>query len=325
MLNKRMKKFYMFALPLVFGVIANTASAQLSIDFEDLSVPGADSAWLGSDGSGGFTSNGVFFQNVYDQQFGYWNGFVYSNSTDVTTPGFINDYSAYTGIGSNGSDNYAICFTFGASVDFGSPRHLSSIDLTNTTYAAISMLNGDDFGKQFGSNYDAFGTVDGTNGEDWFKLLIIGRDADSLVTDTVEFYLADYRFADSLQDYIVDTWETVGLEDLGAVRYVEFVMESSDVDGGYINTPAYFAFDNLTINNLGAEELSNANYIVYPNPANHDINFVGLSGELNVFNNLGQLVAKENLTGMNQIDISLFANGIYTYKVGTVSGKFIKN
>lgn len=320
-----MKKNYKLALFLACMTVANTVSAQFSIDFEDLSVPGADSAWLGSDGSGGFTSNGVFFQNVYDQQFGYWNGFVYSNSTDVTTPGFINDYSAYTGIGSNGSDNYAVCFTFGTTIDFGSPRHFTSIDITNTTYAAISMLNGDDFGKQFGSNYDAFGTVDGTNGEDWFKLLIIGRDIDSVVTDTVEFYLADYRFADSTQDYIVDTWETVVLDDLGDVRYVEFVMESSDVDGGYINTPAYFAFDNLTINNLGAEELSSTKYLVYPNPANTNINFVGLSGELKVFNNLGQLVAKDNLTGVNQIDISLLANGTYTYKVGTVSGIFMKN
>jgi len=323
-----MKKIYMMAFPIIFGCIANSASAQTVIDFEDLVVPGADSAWLGADQSGGFTTEGVFFENTYTvSQWGdYWGGFIYSNSTDVTTGGSGNSYSCYAGTGANGSENYAI--VYGGNIDFGGVENVTSIDITNTTYAALSMLNGDSFGKQFGSINDANGDPDGTNGEDWFRLLMIGFDANAIVTDTVIFYLADYRFADNSQDYILDTWETVDLNPLGNIRYLEFELQSSDEGQWGINTPGYFAFDNLTKSVVGTEELSETAFSVYPNPASTEITFAGLEGEIAIYNAYGQLVARENIDGKTTIDISALADGTYSYKVissTTVnSGKFIK-
>jgi len=109
---------------------------------------------------------------------------------------------------------------------------------TNTTYAALSMRDGDGFAKKFGG---ATG-----NDADWFKLTIKGIDANAqYTTNSVDFYLADYRFADNAQDYIIDEWTWVSLAMLGPVVGLEFDLSSSDVGQWGMNTPAYFAMDDM--------------------------------------------------------------------------------
>lgn len=293
--------------------------AQTVVDFEDLTLPGADTAWLGSDMSGGFTSKGVFFENTYNTQYHFWNGFVYSNSTDVTTAGSTNDFSAYTGNGANGSANYAV-FNNG-SIDFGSEKVLSSIKITNTTYAALSMLNGDAYGKQFGSPNNAAGDPDGTNGADWFRLYIIGKDAQSNTTDTVEFYLADYRFANNTQDYIINTWETVDLSPLGEVQFLEFELASSDVGQFGMNTPAYFAFDNLTYETASIKELSVSTQEIYPNPTTGNLTIQSEAGHIRVFSVAGELILEQTTNGTQEINLNHVNAG--TYFVETIGSKGI--
>ncbi|MEK6233266.1 MAG: DUF4465 domain-containing protein, partial [Planctomycetales bacterium] len=83
-----------------------------TIDFEDLSLS-TGTFYNGSDGAGGFGSQGAAFNNFYDDAFGpYWEGFAYSNTTDVANAGFGNQYSAYSG-GGDGSPNYGVAFTGG--------------------------------------------------------------------------------------------------------------------------------------------------------------------------------------------------------------------
>src|SRR5690348_4925282 len=77
----------------LFSGASPSAVAQ-TIDFEDLTVA-PQSFYNGSDGAGGFVSQTAFFNNNYDSQFGSWSGWSYSNQTDVTTAGFMNQYSAY--------------------------------------------------------------------------------------------------------------------------------------------------------------------------------------------------------------------------------------
>lgn len=291
--------------------------AQTVVDFEDLTPPGADTAWLGSDMAGGFTSRGVFFENTYNTQYHFWNGFVYSNSTDVTTAGASNDFSAYTGNGANGSANYAV-FNNG-SIDFGSEKVLSSIKITNTTYAALSMLNGDAYGKQFGSPNSAAGAPDGTNGADWFRLYIIGKDAQSNTTDTVTFYLADYRFANNTQDYIVNTWQTVDLTPLGEVKFLEFELASSDVGQFGMNTPAYFAFDNLTYGTASINELSVSTQEIYPNPTTGLLTVQSEAGQIKVFSLTGELILEQTTNGTQEMNLNHVNAG--TYFVETTSAK----
>lgn len=235
-----MKRLFFISLCILSSLALN-AHAALST-FDDLTlVP--ESYWNGSDGSGGFTSGGAYFTNTYNASYGSWDGWSYSNTTDTTTAGYTNQYSAYTG-GAYSGTQYGVYyepFTLNPSVSFTSvdPVIVEGAYITNTTYAALSMLNGDSFAKQFG----------GTTGDDpdWFMMSVRGVDGSGGYTDWLDFYLADYRFADNSLDYILDEWSWFDMNSLGAVIGLEFDLSSSDVGAYGMNTPAYFAMDNLNV------------------------------------------------------------------------------
>jgi hypothetical protein len=195
-------------------------------------------------GSYGWPDGGMEFNmNVTDFS---WNGFTYSDVNDITTVGFDNQYAAYgatSGIDKSGSGVYTIGYVdsfngITPTASFNYPQTVTEVFVNNTTYAALDMINGSGFSKQFG----------GATGDDadWFLLTIEGFDASHATQGTVDFYLADYRFADNAQDYIIDDWTSVNLTSLGAdVRSVEFTLTSSDTGGFGMNTPAYFAIDEM--------------------------------------------------------------------------------
>lgn len=302
-------------------VAATGAFAQTTVTFDDL-VLAPNSHYDGSDGSGGFTSGGVLFPNTYDQAWSYWSGgFIYSSSTDVTTAGYTNDFSAYTGTGAGGSANYGV--NYGGNLDFGTEVAIGSIAITNTTYAALSMLNGDSFGKQFGSPNNAQGQPDGTNGEDYFRLLITGYDGTNDSIGTVTFYLADYRFADNQQDYILDTWETVDLTSLGAIRYLDFKLESSDANQMGILTPGYFALDNLVYapaSSVGVAENPALAFNLYPNPANDQVTIQGAAGAIRILDAAGAVVFEGTTSGMTTVSCDSWPNGYYIVEMTNHSG-----
>jgi len=220
--------------------ITGVSTAADIANFDDLSLD-PNSYWNGSDGSGGFASGGVYFSNYYDDMWGeYWEGFAYSNITDTITSGMGSQYNAITGGGQGGSENYAIGFVGWAEppiMTLNSAGVVESLYVSNNNYAYYSMLNGDAFAKKFGG-------ADG-NDADWFLLTITAKDAAGDITTTVDFYLADFRFAENGLDYIVDSWEYVDLTSLGVVKSLEFALSSSDVGDYGMNTPAYFAMDTV--------------------------------------------------------------------------------
>ncbi len=287
---------------------AGLAYSQSIVSFEDLTlIP--NSHYTGSDGLGGFTSNGVFFENTYDTNFGFWSGgFIYSNSNDTTTGGFTNDYSAITGAGANGGGIYAV--NYYGNIDFTSPKVVSSIALTNTTFAYLSMLNGDGFAKKFGDTINANGENDGSNGEDFFRLRILGRDQNSNITDSVIVYLADYRFSNNSQDYILKEWLTVDLTALGAIQFLEFELSSSDVGSWGMNTPAYFALDNLVYGDLAIAE-NTTQLTVYPNPTTDVIHIGQQQGIAALMDVNGKELMQIDLAGNESISLAQFDAGTY--------------
>ena len=72
-----------------------------------------------------------------------------------------------------------------------------------------------------------------------------GRNSAGNPVGSVDFYLADYRFADNSRDYIVDTWTQVDLSTLSDATVLTFAMESTDVGQFGMNTPSYFAVDGI--------------------------------------------------------------------------------
>ena len=258
------------------GVI-NTGEEYIISNFNDLSLT-EDSYWDGNDNSGGFTSKTVFYKNEYDNTFGSWQGFAYSNMRNDTTADYTNQFSAYTRGGmdaaNEGGTNYGVAYvpvdwltgTFNmlsVEADLETPSLVSGFYVTNSTYAYLLMRDGDPFAKKFG----------GTTGDDpdYFKLLVWGERADETTTDTVEFFLADYRFQDNKLDYIADNWRWVDLLALGEVSKLLFSLESSDVGNWGMNTPAYFCIDNLTLIQVEPSGIDHRCDIpgklqVYPNP-----------------------------------------------------------
>jgi hypothetical protein len=239
-----------FAVLLMAGLAsANTAT------FEDVSLSGSyDNGNPGGLGenetySGSFTSDGIEFNNSGGRSVGvsggypydilHWNGWSISQVDDTATTGHGNQYAAYNlaaGGPGDGSATYAISNGDSATITAPSGHQFVSMRITNTTYAALSMLNGDSFAKKFG----------GATGDDpdYFKLTITGHQGGTAV-GSVDFYLADYQDANNANDYVVDQFTTVDLSSLANADALTFAYDSSDVGGFGINTPLYFAADNV--------------------------------------------------------------------------------
>jgi hypothetical protein len=241
-----------------------------SVDFEELPLA-PNSYWNGADGSGGFTSGGLQFGNNFIDYGGgwtFWDGWAYSNTTNTTDGTYANQYSALTGEGLDGSPNYAVAFD-GSTGGQGSrpviegirPGTLVEAYFTNTTYTGLVVRDGagSPYAEKFGwrdntvtpdgigdGDYDDPEDVRGSY-PDWLMLEIIGYDTQGQpLAESVEFYLADYRFEDDASDYVIDQWTRVDLSPLSAATRLEFALSSSDTDPTWgMNTPAYFAMDGL--------------------------------------------------------------------------------
>ena len=307
--------------------LAPFINAQNLVDFESYPL-GTETFDNGISAPGYFMFNDVYLSNTYDTTWGSWTGFSISNITDTISPGWVNQYSSFPGHGSNDSDQYAVFYGSGFLYFLPSEsRVFDSIKITNTTYAAISMRDGDAYGKKFGSTTNASGAVDGTNGEDYFKVWIICEGfAGSNDIDSVEFYLADYRFVDNTQDYIVDKWTNIDLTGLGFhVNKISFRFESSDVSAGYINTPTYFAVDDIAYQYLiGVTELKQEEFKVYPNPGTDILQVEGGEGELALFSLKGALLVSQEHDGTSVMDVSNLDRGVYFLRVFNGNGTFMK-
>ncbi len=127
--------------------------AQTTADFESFELnPGE--FLNGSDLSGGFSDGEVFLPNSYNENYASWTGWAISATTDTETPGFTNQYSAITGGGFEGSTGYAVRYDFVPSIMNLSENVVGSVVnglyVTNSTYAYLSMRDGDAYAKRFG-------------------------------------------------------------------------------------------------------------------------------------------------------------------------------
>jgi len=302
---------------LLFFLTTKLLSAQSVADFENLNVTVGN--FRNDAGSTNlFKSGNVELPNYYDATFDYWTGWAISATTDVTTPGYLNQYSAITGGGVNGSATYAVCYIFGSEVMNLSGSAVGGVVqglyLTNSTYAYLSMLEGDGFAKKFGG---ASG-----NDPDFFKVTIRKYLNGELGTDSVEFYLADFRFANNSQDYIVNDWTWVDLTPLGNVDYLEFSLASSDVGTFGINTPTYFCVDNVTTSDMPSaaqDEFSAPKIKAWPNPVTAQLQISLEANEpatvclSNVYGE--KLLTQPLVPGNNQLNVSQLATGVFTLQV----------
>ncbi len=306
---------------LFFNLIALLTLAQAPADFENIQLP--DETYIKDAGpDGGFRSGPIFLPNQYTDagSFDFWEGWVISNLTDTITPGFLNEGSAFAGSGNNGSDNYAVCYA-----PFPETIHIELIDasplglyITNSTYTALSMKNGDSFAKKFG----------GSTGNDPDSLVVSFRawHKGNLSVDSVLVYLADYTFDDNSMDYILKDWTYVDLSRLGTADSLQCTMYSSDTGSFGINTPSYFCIDDIEVGILYSNDNRPAleDIIIYPNPSHDYINFKDPpSGPVKIYNTYGQCVISVNEV-VDAIDITTLAPGKYYLRTARQMIPFVK-
>lgn len=314
-------KFLKNVVAVLFGIFvsASLGFAQNILSFEDV-FQDTSAYWDGSDQSGGFVTGDVFFPNQYDSIFNYWaSGWTLSTMKDSTTMGFLNQFSARAGAGADGSGTYTVAYqndflgqhpVIRLKNSFSDFKKVPlSLSLTNTTYAYFSMKEGDGFSKKFG----------GPNGDDpdFFKLTIFGYADGNRLPDSVVFFLADFRFEDNSDDYILKDWASVDLSAFPALDSLEFRLSSSDVGAYGMNTPAYFCMDLLTIDlSSGNEKPEPAGLLTFPNPAAEQL-FVECQEEdlpqrYRIVNNAGVTIKAGVLRQpVTALAIQEFQSGIY--------------
>lgn len=302
-------------------------NAQTISDFENFSLP-IDSIYNGYDYAGGFNSGNAFFPNLYlyDSTYGgYWaSGFAYSSMRDSLDGSFLNMYSARPAIGAEASATYAIGQQGSQLVLTGAAagKAIEGVYLTNGTYPANIIKYGDGFCK-------AFGGATG-NDPDWFKVTIKAWHNGSLGSDSVEFYLADYRFSNNSLDYIVSDWQWVNLLPLGNVDSLVFKLSSTDNGMFGMNTPPFFFLDNFTTADspAGMQVMNHPNVSVYPNPMMDEVNILlptdFAEGTLFLTDLSGRTIATERIVGgaQHSIDFRNFEEGAYQLRIVTSSGTF---
>lgn len=314
--NKMKKIITITALALgIFTIKAQTTVA----DFETFTLS-TNSAYSSTAGVS-FQTGNASFQYKWG---GFWSGgFSYTNKYDSATAGFGNMYGVKPLKGYNNSNIYVVGQDQGV-INLSSPSNtVNGFYITNTTYAYKSMKLGDQFAKKFG------GTTG--NDPDFFKVTVKGYKGGVLTTDSVPFYLADFRFSNNSLDYIVDTWQWVNTSTLGNVDSIKFFMYSSDEGSFGINTPLFFGIDNFTTtqSNVGIAEYKNSlKFDVYPNPFNSTI-VLKLTNQnqthVKVTDVSGKIVYENDLVEMSStIDLDYLQSGIYFLQISSDNKSSIK-
>ncbi|MBC7696419.1 MAG: DUF4465 domain-containing protein [Burkholderiales bacterium] len=310
-------------LALALSFIAGTSVIGQTVSFDTFTL--SPNSYYKDTTNADFSNSGVTFRYAWNTSFGgYWeSGSAYTNVNDTINV-YPNIYGAITGTAFAGN-NYATVQS-GAIITFSNnTTAVSGFYITNSTFAWKSVKKGDQFSRRFG---DTTGTGSGASiaqGQypDWFKLSVIGFRNGSVLTDTIHFYLADYRAAGTANDYVIKNWQFLNCSTLGQVDSISFDMKSSDNSFGFMNTPAFFSMDNFTIQStVGIEELSaDLNISLFPNPASQNIilNYESKSSKqimMTIYDITGKELQTNQFTssiGTNQqkISVETLEAGIY--------------
>ncbi|NLA23965.1 MAG: DUF4465 domain-containing protein [Bacteroidales bacterium] len=227
------------ALMLVSIVIG--VKAQQNVDFEEL-VLEPESHWNGADNSGFFISKGWKFINEYDDLYGSWMGWSYTNETDNETNDWSNEFSSASGTGVMNSENYATAYVGSDWMNNYEPIPCVIMREDNQAvemFGTFISLNANS--SLYMANNDFY-----SDNKHYLKLIVTAQESETQ-TDVItrEFILADYRFSNPENNFKFDDWQFIDLSWAASAYKLEFFLETSDAGDWGINTPSYFCIDNF--------------------------------------------------------------------------------
>lgn len=254
----------------------------------------------------GFYSGSYYFNNGAMPGYNYWYGYSLSNETSTSYASLADQWHSAVGEGHNGSSNYCVAFPEGQFVEITNSvdgDNLQGVYVSNSAYSFNGMANGDGIARAFKQ-------------DDWFKLTAVGFDANNTETARVDFYLADYRSTNSLDHYILDTWQWMDLRPLGKVAKVRFLLDGTDKGNYGLNTAAYFVMDDFNcerdmtqatcVVKLGESTINLRDYVVVDDNGSTMVFTLEDAGA--VMASAGAPALKDITT--DAIDIALDENGI---------------
>lgn len=160
----------------------------------------------------------------------YWGGGIaisnYIHSSALTSATYEQQLAVAS---SNGSKNFAVACSRAYFYFKDNNTHvIESIRVSPTAYVLDIIKNGNDFSQPL------------TGASDYYSVIATGYVGD-VVTGKVEI-----RFVDN--GVVAEGWRNVSLASLGQVNRVEFTYDGSDKGAFGLNTPQYFAFDDVVVN-----------------------------------------------------------------------------
>ena len=234
---------------LVFTGCESESDIDPVITFEDVNL-GENGYWNGSDLSGvqrnyesygepvteyagSFKSGDLTCNNLYNATYNSWSGMACSSHIDMDSIGVGNQYSVYATSGAGGSEKFAVICPFdSSSCSFDTETEIKSLMINNATYTYWTVKEGKD-GSGYARKFDA---------GDYYYMTITGFDAAGQKTNSINYYLADFRDG---KTFICKEWTKIDLKPLGKIKSLSFKLTSTDVSYGYMNTPGYACIDNI--------------------------------------------------------------------------------
>ncbi len=301
-----MKNIYLVLL--VLFCFSLTVRAQDTLTFEDFGLE-LDTFIDPVNIDSGLLSKGFFLPTTTSVfgEFEFWgSGWTVSTMRDTVTPGFENQYSARPGSGADGSMTFGLVFSQGLiQGPTGSQFNPQSVRVATNTYGYLSMLEGDSF------NPDGFGGASG-DVPDFYRVIFRKYLDGVLTTDSVEFFLADYRFEDNSLDTILADWQSVDLSSLGAADSLLIELDSRDKG---TTTPFYVCIDNFVFDGVvsGVRRVEGEELELFPNPAFDQIQVqVPSIGWLTLWDLNGKRLVEQRVNpGLNPLNVEDVQSGIY--------------
>ena len=194
--------------PLLYG---NLASAYRWIDEGTHLSGGMTNAW---GGDYGYTEGGIAISNYVSDDFEHHNDFTHQLEAPSTVGGknFAMVYCATQ------DENLTTL-----SILDDKPHVVRSMQICPSTYVIGAAKYGTDFCKAL------------TGEDDFLTLHITADNGASMQVNLVE------------KGQIQTSWKEISLKELGAIRSISFSMTGSDSSEWGLNTPTYFAIDNIVV------------------------------------------------------------------------------
>jgi hypothetical protein len=303
---------------MVAALLCTFACFAQVVDFEDLTL-NPNSSWIGSDGTGQFTSSYLTLYNDYDNNYGSWQGFAYTNGTDTESNSYSN-LSSCVGHGASNSDYYVTAYIgtdwMGDNSQIPVAMKINTANSGNFAnrgaYFCMPVLLKKWVDREYASNHF------------YFKLKASAYANGTLIGDS-EIMMADFTEGNS---YMMDDWTYVDLSWIGNADSLNFVALSNDDAGGWgINTPMYFCMDNFGASNPYPEIVDFEEFDLEPNTHGNSTERTGsfTSSYLTLYSHYDEdygpeYAYLEGFVYTNETDVDTYSYTNYSAAVGHGNG-----